>query len=96
MDALANPAVSFVVVIIIGAAAGWILEQVMRTSWLSKQIAGPGRVLLTSALVGIAGSFIGYNLAILLIHARGGSIVPFVGAILGAALILFAWRTIRL
>ena len=58
-----------------GIVAGWAIERFMRTTWLTKQIAGARRVLLTSALVGIAGSFIGFHLALLASVPRGSVVV---------------------
>ena len=49
---LSDPVVSFILVVLIGIVAGWAIERFMRTTWLTKQIAGARRVLLTSALVG--------------------------------------------
>jgi uncharacterized membrane protein YeaQ/YmgE (transglycosylase-associated protein family) len=47
---------------------------------------------VTSALVGIAGSFVGYHLAVVLgILGLGALIV----AIIGAVVVLWAWRTVR-
>jgi uncharacterized membrane protein YeaQ/YmgE (transglycosylase-associated protein family) len=48
---------------------------------------------MTSALVGIAGSFIGYHLAILL--KLGAGIPQLLGAALGALVVLWVWRMIR-
>jgi uncharacterized membrane protein YeaQ/YmgE (transglycosylase-associated protein family) len=56
---------------------------------------GKGRVYATSALVGIAGSFIGFHIASLLKLSASGSIVPFIAAAVGAAVILWGWRVIR-
>jgi uncharacterized membrane protein YeaQ/YmgE (transglycosylase-associated protein family) len=55
-----------------------------------------GRVYVTSALVGIAGSFIGFHIASLLRLSGPGSIVPFICAAVGAAVILLGWRMIKL
>lgn len=96
MNSLTDPAIVFIIVLLIGIVAGWLAQWVARTSWLSKQITGAGRVYATSALVGIAGSFIGFHIALLLKLAAAGSIVPFIGAAVGAAVILWGWRVIRL
>jgi uncharacterized membrane protein YeaQ/YmgE (transglycosylase-associated protein family) len=96
MNNLADPTVSFIVVLLIGIVAGWFAQWATGTSWLSKQITGTGRVYVTSALVGVAGAFIGFHLALLLKLSTAGSIVPFVGAAVGAAVILLAWRMMRL
>ncbi len=96
MKNLTDPAMSFFIVLVIGILAGAIAETIARTSWLSKQITGAGRVYVTSALVGIAGAFIGFHIAALLALSTSGSLVPFIAAALGAAVVLFAWRAIRL
>ena len=95
MNSLTDPAIVFIIVLLIGIIAGWLAQWIARTSWLSKQITGTGRVYATSALVGIAGSFIGYHIALLLKLSASGSIVPFVAAAVGAAVILWGWRVIR-
>lgn len=92
---LTDPFVAFIVVLLIGIIVGVIFEKVMRTSWLSKQIAGPRRVLLTSALVGIAGAFIGYHI-VLLTTLPSGSIVPFIAAAVGAVVTVWGWRAVKL
>ena len=91
---LSDPVVSFILVVLIGIVAGWAIERFMRTTWLTKQIAGPRRVLLTSALVGVAGAFIGFHLATLASLPRG-SLVPLIAAAIGALVILWAWRTVK-
>ena len=95
MNGLADPAIVFIIVLLIGIVAGWLAQWVARTSWLSNQITGAGRVYATSVLVGIAGSFIGFHTALLLKLAAAGSIVPFIGAAVGAVVILWGWRMIR-
>jgi uncharacterized membrane protein YeaQ/YmgE (transglycosylase-associated protein family) len=58
-------------------------------------LVGGARADVTSALVGIAGAFIGFHLTAL-IFLSGGMIVLFIGAIVGAALVVWGWKTIRL
>jgi uncharacterized membrane protein YeaQ/YmgE (transglycosylase-associated protein family) len=89
---LANPGVSFLIVVLIGIVAGLLVHR-MRTSWIAAQITGR-RGVVTGALVGIAGSFIGYHLGIILGLAGSGSALPFVAAIVGAVLILWIWKTL--
>ena len=48
--------------------------------------------IILSILVGIAGAFVGYHVLAL---ANAGGFVPYIGAIAGAALILWVWRTIK-
>lgn len=89
-----DPFVSFLIVLVIGIAAGLVYDRVAGPGWLGRQIAGSRRGLITSALVGIAGSFTGYHLAILL--AVGiGEIGLYLGAAIGAALVLWLWRIMR-
>jgi uncharacterized membrane protein YeaQ/YmgE (transglycosylase-associated protein family) len=58
-------------------------------------MAGGRRADLTSALVGIAGAFIGFHLVALFLLAAGvGGL--FLGAAAGAALVLWGWREIKL
>ena len=83
MYGLANPAISLIVVILIGVAAGWLAHHYLRGSWLSNKLAGPRRALLTSALVGVAGSFVGYHLSIILALGGRGSLVPFISTLNG-------------
>jgi uncharacterized membrane protein YeaQ/YmgE (transglycosylase-associated protein family) len=46
---------------------------------------------MTSALVGVAGAFVGYHIAVL--AALGGdTLMTAIAAALGAAVILFGWR----
>jgi uncharacterized membrane protein YeaQ/YmgE (transglycosylase-associated protein family) len=90
-----DPIVTFIIVVLIGILAGFLAQRFRPTSWISAQIAGPYRGLVTSALVGIAGSFIGFHLGILLNLAGSGSIALFIAAAIGAALVLWGWKTFR-
>jgi len=96
MHGLASPVASFIIVVLVGVAAGWLALRYLRGSWLSNKVAGLRRALLTSALVGIAGSFIGYHLALILAPSTRLSLMPFVVAALGAAAVLWAWQTVKL
>ena len=89
-----DPAVDFIILLAIGVVAGFIFDRFAGPSWLARQFAGT-RGIVTSALVGIAGSFIGFHLATLggMIGLRG--IALYVGAALGAAVTLMLWRLIR-
>jgi uncharacterized membrane protein YeaQ/YmgE (transglycosylase-associated protein family) len=86
-----DPAVTLVIILIIGIVAGIIFDRVAGPGWLTRQIAGSTRGLLTSSLIGIAGAFVGFHLVTLV---AGGN-APFIGAIIGAALILWVWRIIK-
>jgi uncharacterized membrane protein YeaQ/YmgE (transglycosylase-associated protein family) len=91
-----DPVVSFVIVVLIGVVAGLLAQRILPASWISTQIAGRHRATVTSALVGIAGSFIGFHLGILANLAGSGSIALFIAAAIGAALVLWGWKTLRL
>jgi uncharacterized membrane protein YeaQ/YmgE (transglycosylase-associated protein family) len=87
-----GPGAVLLILLIIGIAAGLLFDRFAGPGWLSRQVAGGNRTLLTSALVGIAGSFVGYHLALVLgILGLGALIV----AIIGAVVVLWAWRTVR-
>ena len=87
-----TPAVIFLILLLIGIAAGLLFDRFAGPGWLSRQIAGSTRTMVTSALVGIAGSFVGYHLAGLLGVGGYGALI---GAIIGAAVILWVWRLMR-
>jgi len=89
-----DPFISFLVVLVIGVVAGLIYDRVAGPGWLGRQIAGKRRGLMTSALVGIAGAFVGFHLAALLRLSLGG-LGLYLGAAVGAALVLWVWRTVR-
>ena len=89
-----DPVVALVVVIIIGIAAGLIYDRVAGPGWLGRQIAGSRRGLVTMGLVGIAGSFVGFHVFGLLNLALGG-FGGFIGAAIGAAIVLWLWRIMR-
>jgi uncharacterized membrane protein YeaQ/YmgE (transglycosylase-associated protein family) len=95
MTTLADPVVTFLILLLIGIVAGLLAQRFLRSSWLTAQFAGR-RASVTHALVGIAGSFIGYHLGVLLNLRSQGAIALFLAAILGAALVLWVWKTIRL
>jgi uncharacterized membrane protein YeaQ/YmgE (transglycosylase-associated protein family) len=93
MRGIANPAVAFLIVLAIGIVAGIIYDRIAGPGWLTRQFAGSTRGMVTSALIGIAGSFIGFHLAAL--AGLVGAIVAYVAAAVGAAVVLWAWRTVR-
>lgn len=80
-------------VLVIGIVVGIAATRMNRPSWLTRQIAGGRRAELTSALVGIAGAFIGFHVAALFAL---GTLILLIGAIVGAVLVVWAWREIKL
>jgi uncharacterized membrane protein YeaQ/YmgE (transglycosylase-associated protein family) len=96
MNSLSDPFLTFIIVLLIGIVAGVLAQHYLRTSWIPQQFTGGRRAAVTSALVGIAGAFIGFHVGILLNLAGSGSIALFIAAAIGAALILWGWKTARL
>ena len=89
-----DPLVAFLLVLVVGVVAGLLFDRLAGPSWLARQFSGSIRSTATSSLVGVAGAFVGYHVAVLL--ALGGGIVTsVVAAAAGAAVILFAWRTVK-
>ena len=89
-----DPVVTFLLVLAIGVLAGILFDRVAGPSWLARQFSGSTRGIVTSALVGVAGAFVGYHIALLL-ALGGGLLMSIIAAVAGAAVILFAWRTAK-
>jgi uncharacterized membrane protein YeaQ/YmgE (transglycosylase-associated protein family) len=79
------PGVGFIGMLIIGIIAGYIAEKVTASD----------HGLLTNLLVGIAGSFVGGNLAAVLNVELYGWLGNLLVASIGAILLLWIWRAIR-
>ena len=86
-----DPAITFILVLAIGIAAGFLFDRFAGPSWLARQFSGSTRGIITSVLVGISGAFVGYHVAALL-ALGGGLVTAAIAAALGAAMVLFAWR----
>jgi uncharacterized membrane protein YeaQ/YmgE (transglycosylase-associated protein family) len=87
-----DPTMSFVLVLIIGIVIGLLFDRFLGRGWFARQVTGGRHVVVTSMLVGIAGSFIGYHLAMLI---KLGAIPQLIAAAVGALVVLWAWRMIR-
>ena len=83
--ALAN----LVIILLIGAVAGFVFNRYSR-SWLAR-IGGSSRSDLTTALVGIAGAFIGFHISVIL-GLLPSPLMHYILAALGAAVVLWLWR----
>jgi uncharacterized membrane protein YeaQ/YmgE (transglycosylase-associated protein family) len=81
----AQPGVGFFSMLIIGALAGWIAGKVTESR----------HGILTNILVGIAGAFLGGEIAGLLNITVFGFFRTLISATIGAIVILFIWRKIR-
>jgi len=82
---LSMPGVGFFGMLIIGLIAGYIAEKVTASD----------HGLLTNLLVGIAGSFIGGNLARLLNIEFYGWLGNLIVATIGAVLLIWIWRKVQ-
>lgn len=82
--------VTFLVIVVIGIVVGLAFNRYGR-SWLGRQVAGAtGAGDVTYALVGIAGSFMGFHVGVIL--GLLPSVLLYVAAVLGAAVTLWLWR----
>jgi uncharacterized membrane protein YeaQ/YmgE (transglycosylase-associated protein family) len=86
-----DPVVTFLLVLAIGVIAGLLFDRFAGPSWLARQFSGSTRGIVTSALVGVAGAFVGYHIAMLL-ALGGGLVTSVIAAAVGAAVVLFGWR----
>jgi hypothetical protein len=90
MPLLTTALMTFLILIAIGVIVGLVFNRRGR-SWIGRQVAdatGAGDV--TYSLVGIAGSFMGFHVGVIL--GLLPSILLYVAAILGAVLTIFLWR----
>jgi hypothetical protein len=87
-----DPWVIFLILLVIGIAAGLLIDRFAGPGWLSRQIGGKNRTLATSALVGIAGSFVVYDLAVLLRITGYGALIA---AAVGALAVVWGWRMLK-
>lgn len=82
--------VTFLVIVVIGIVVGLAFNRYGR-SWLGRQVAGAtGAGDVTYELVGIAGSFMGFHVGVIL--GLLPSVLLYVAAVLGAAVTLWLWR----
>ncbi len=87
-----TPLTAFLLVLVIGIAVGLLFDRFMGPGWLTRQIAGSTRHSATSALVGVAGAFIGFHILVLLSLVSG--IATLLGAVIGALVVLYLWRSV--
>jgi len=87
-----SPNVTFLIVLAIGALAGLLFDRFAGPNWFKRQVVGAMPSMITSALVGVAGAFVGFHLAESL---KLTAYAALAGALIGAAVILLGWRTVR-
>ncbi len=79
----------FLIVVVIGVAVGLFFNRYART-WLSR-LGSTTHSDVTSALVGIAGAFIGFHLAVIL-GLLPTPLMLYLAAVIGAFIVLWLWR----
>jgi uncharacterized membrane protein YeaQ/YmgE (transglycosylase-associated protein family) len=92
MSILTTAIATFILLLLIGIMGGMFFNRASR-GWLGRQVAdvtGMGDV--TYALIGIAGSFMGYHIGVILELLP--TILLYVAATVGAFLTLFLWRRV--
>jgi uncharacterized membrane protein YeaQ/YmgE (transglycosylase-associated protein family) len=90
-----DPLLALLIIVAIGIVAGLIYDRFAGPGWLTRQIAGSARGIVTSSLVGIAGAFVGFHISGIVALSASRGLFPFLGAAIGAALVLWVWRMIR-
>ena len=79
----------FLIVVVIGIVVGLFFNRYART-WLSR-LGNTTHSDVTSALVGIAGAFIGFHLAVIL-GLLPTPLMLYLAAVIGAFIVLWLWR----
>ena len=80
---------NLLIVLAIGIAAGLLFNRYGQT-WLRRQFT-TRQSDVTSALVGIAGAFIGFHVSVLL-GLLPSPLMHYIAAAIGAVLVLWLWR----
>jgi len=83
---LADPLVTLILIIAIGAIIGWIYEELTHSP----------HGYITSALVGVAGAYTGFHLAALVRLVSYAATIRLLAAAAGALIVLWAWRNFHL
>jgi len=89
MPILTSAMANLLIILLIGVVAGLFFNRYSR-SWLAR-IGGSSRSDLTSALVGIAGAFIGFHVSVI-IGLLPSPLMHYLLAVVGAVLVLWLWR----
>jgi hypothetical protein len=90
MPILTTAIVTFILLVLIGIVVGILFNRAGR-GWLGRQVAEvTGLGDATYALVGIAGSFMGFHIGVILELLP--SVLLYLAAITGAALTIIVWR----
>ena len=89
MPILTSALANLLIILLIGVVAGLVFNRYSR-SWLAR-IGSSSRSDLTSALVGIAGAFIGFHVSVIL-GLLPSPLMHYLLAAVGAVLVLWLWR----
>jgi hypothetical protein len=89
MALITTSVATFLIVLAIGIAAGLVFNRYGQT-WLRRQFV-TRHSDFTSSLVGIAGAFIGFHVGVIL-GLLPSPLMLYVAAMVGAFLVLWAWR----
>jgi uncharacterized membrane protein YeaQ/YmgE (transglycosylase-associated protein family) len=82
---------NFIVILAIGIIAGLVLNHYGR-SWLGRKVGGVTRGgNITYALIGIAGSFMGFHLAVIF-GLLPSPVMLYLAAVAGAVITVWLWR----
>lgn len=79
-----------IIVTVIGIVAGLAFNRFGR-GWWARQVGSGARSDVTSALVGIAGAFIGFHIGVVA-ELLPSPLMLYVAAAVGAVVTLWAWR----
>lgn len=89
MTILTTGLANLIIVLVIGIAAGLIFVRHGQT-WLRRQFV-TRQSDVTSALVGIAGAFIGFHVGVV-VRLLPSPLTHYIAAAVGAFLVLWLWR----
>lgn len=89
MPIITTGVANFLIVVVIGVAAGLLFNRYGQT-WLRRQFV-TRQSDVTSALVGIAGAFIGFHVGVML-GLLPSPLMYYLTAAIGAFLVLWLWR----
>ena len=79
----------FLIVLIIGIVVGLFFNRYART-WLAR-LGTTSHSDITSALVGVAGAFIGFHLGVIL-GLLPSPLMLYLAAVIGAVVVVWLWR----
>jgi len=89
MAIITTAVANLVIILIIGIVAGLLFNRYGQT-WFRRQFA-TRHTDITSSLVGIAGSFIGFHIGVIL-GLLPSPLMLYIAAAIGAVLVLWLWR----